>query len=267
MATNGGILARYSMVLDTVAAANDGLSLTEISRMTGLTPATAYRLVNALQGVGYIAQRDGRKIYVLGPRLLRLLHAGVSSRLVSSLAQPLLEELVDRFKETAFVSKLVGNGVESVAMVMPSGEAQAYVQPGRTMPMHAAASAKAIFAYQKNDVIDEVLAAPLTKYLDNTITDPDKIRADLKEVQRQGFAVCDEELDPGVLSFACPVQADGAGILYSIGIVGLSQRLKTYPLDLVVDALRDAAGELATRLQTGISHPAVVGHGSNRLRG
>jgi len=267
MTTNGGILARYSKVLDAIAATNEGLSLTEISRLTGLAPGTTYRLVNTLQMVGYIGQRDGRKIYVLGPALLRLLHAGVSSQLVASLAQHMLEELVERFKETAFVSKLIGNAVESVSMVMPSGEAQAYVQPGRTMPVHAAASAKVIFAYQEDDVIDAALAAPLTKFLDNTITNPDEIRADLKAVQNNGFAVCDEELDPGVLSYAVPVQTQGAGILYAVGIVGLSQRFKTYPLDLVVDALRQAASEFATRLQTGISNPAVVERGSVRLKG
>ena len=69
MSSETGILTRYAAVLDALAAAPEGLSLTEVVRATGLPRGTAHRLLGALRGVGYIAGRDGRKVYVLGPRL------------------------------------------------------------------------------------------------------------------------------------------------------------------------------------------------------
>ena len=55
----------------------------------------------------------------------------------------------------------------------------------------------------------------------------------------------DGELDPGVLSYACPVHLDGAGVLYAIGMVGLSQRLGRFGAQEVVAALQEAAEAFA----------------------
>jgi DNA-binding IclR family transcriptional regulator len=257
MCRDAGILARYATVLEALAAAPGGLSLIEVVQATGLPRGTVHRLLGALRGVGYIAPRDGRKVYVLGPALLRLLHQGAAPAALSSLAQPILAKLVAQFKETAFVTKLVGTEVQSAAMAMPEGNGQSYVQPGRVMPAHAAASAKAILAFQDAALIAKVLGRPRTKFTANTQVSAGRVRADLERVRRRGFAVCDEELDPGVLSYACPVHLEGAGVLYSIGLVGLSQRLESHSEAEIVTVLRGAAAAFAKALASGLNRPAV----------
>ena len=52
-----------------------------------------------------------------------------------------------------------------------------------------------------------------------------------------------------MLSYACPVHLDGAGVLYSIGLVGLSQRLGNHPEAEIVATLRDAAASLSRGLR------------------
>lgn len=267
MSGNGGILARYATVLEALAAASGGLSLIEVVQATGLPRGTVHRLLGALRAVGYIAPRDGRKVYVLGPRLLRLLHQGTAPAAVSALAQPILAGLVARFRETAFLAKLVGAEVQSAAMAVPEGDGQSYVQPGRVMPVHAAASAKAILAFQDEALIGEALSRPRARYTDNTRLAVAEVRADLGRVRRQGFAVCDEELDPGVLSYACPVHLEGAGVLYSIGLVGLSQRLGSHPEAEIVARLHDAATDLAGALPSGLAGLAVGPPSARRARG
>jgi len=241
-----GILSRYALVLDTLADAAGGMTLTEIMRVTGLPRGTLHRLLGALLDVGYIEPIGGRKVYVLGTRLLRTLHLGTSTRTVSAQVQPLLESLVARFGETAFAAKLMGMEVEAVAMVVPETEARSYVQPGRAMPLHAAASAKAIFAFQDASLVDDVLSRPRIKYTEKAHTGEVEIRAELETVRRDGYAICDEELDPHVYSYACPVYLEGAGVIYSVGLVGLSERLLKFPTEKIVAALRDSADELAT---------------------
>lgn len=240
-----GILTRYATVLDALAAAPGGLSLIEVVRATGLPRGTAHRLLGALRGVGFIAGRDGRKVYVLGPRLLRLLHLGQAPAAVEAAVRPLLDGLTARFKETAFLAKLTGREVRSVAMKTPDSESQSYVQPGRVMPVHAAASAKAIWAYQDAGPLEAILAEPRARFTDKTRSGEAELRADLERVRQNGFAVCDGELDPGVLSYACPVHLDGAGVLYAIGMVGLSQRLGRFDAREVVAALQAAAETFA----------------------
>ena len=249
-ATNG-ILARYASVLDAVAARPDGLSLTETVQATGLPRGTVHRLLGTLQAVGYLATRDGRKIYVLGPRLKRLAHAGASHRSIAETVRPVLDGLVDKIGETAFFARLAGDRVESCAIATPSREEQSHVQPGRDMPVHAAASAKAIFAYQEPALVSRALVRPRTRYTKNTRVAAAEVREDLAAVRRAGFAVCDNELDPGVLSYAVPVHLDGAGVLYSVGVVGLSARLGGVDEATVVEALQEAAASTAARLSRG----------------
>ena len=243
-----GILSRYAAVLDAIAARPDGLSLTETMQATGLPRGTLHRLLAALQEVGYLANRDSRKIYVLGPRLVRLLHLGVSCASADMAAKPILDGLVEKLGETAFLARLAGDRVESSATAVPSREGQSHVHPGRDMPIHAAASAKAIFAFQEAALIERALERPRVRYTEDTRVDAADVRRDLETVRHKGYAVCANELDPGVLSYAAPVTVDGAGVLYSVGVVGLSARLARYTEAQLAGDLRAAARSISARL-------------------
>lgn len=251
MSESSGILGRYALVLETLAASPEGMTLTELIAATGLPRGTLHRLIGSLREVGYIAPRDGRKVYGLGPRLLRLLHLGAPPASVPALAQPMLQELAACFGETAYVAKLTGTAVTSAAMVLPDTGGQTFVQPGRVMPVHASSSAKAIFAFQPDAVLDKVLAAPRTRYTAGTVTDEAAVRADLARVRRQGYAISINELDPGVASYACPVRLEGVGVIYAVGLVGLEERVRRFAPTEIVAALRDVASRLASRLRSG----------------
>ncbi|MFY9991545.1 MAG: IclR family transcriptional regulator [Rhodoplanes sp.] len=243
------ILTRYALVLDTVAQASRALPLAEIGERAGLPQATVYRLVHALLHVGFLAPGERRKHYVVGPRLLRLLCAAMPRGAVRQLAQPILEQLASDFGETAYIAKLEGAEVETLAVALPGSERQAFVQPGRSMPFHAAASAKAILAFADDRLVDEVLAKPHARYTARTKTTEHEIAAELATIRQQGFAVCDQELDPGVLSYACPVRIGGAGVVYSLGVVGFADRLGNSPSDAIVSSLKTAAEALSHALR------------------
>jgi DNA-binding IclR family transcriptional regulator len=248
MPQTGGILGRYARVLETLAAAPDGLNLTELGAATGLPRGTLHRLVGSLREVGYVAPRGGRKIYGLGPRLMRLLHLGAAPASISALARPLLADLAARFGETAYLAKLTGHRVESVVMAAPDTGGQTFVQPGRVMPMHASSSGKAIFAFQDDALVDAALAEPRRRFTENTVVEEAAVRADLARVRRQGYAVCVNELDPGVASYACPVHLHGIGVIYAVGLVGLQQRASRFDIADIIAGLRAAAGEISDRM-------------------
>jgi DNA-binding IclR family transcriptional regulator len=244
------ILSRYALVLDAVAQASRALPLAEIGERTGLPQATVYRLVHALLHVGFLAQAERRKHYAVGPRLLRMLCAAMPRGAVRQFAQPILEQLASDFGETAYISKLEGAEVETLAIALPGGgEKQAFVHPGRSMPFHAAASAKAILAFADDRLVDEVLAKPHARYTARTKTTEHEIAAELATIRQQGFAVCDQELDPGVLSYACPVRIGSAGVVYALGVVGFADRLGNSSSDAIVSSLRSAAETLSNAIR------------------
>jgi IclR family acetate operon transcriptional repressor len=225
------------------------LTLGAIAAAAELQAATAHRLVNSLCDVEFLARREGQKIYVLGSRMIHLCLLAVTPASIVSLARPILRDLVKAHGETAYLAKLSGTTVESIAMETPQPGEKSFVQPGRIMPFHASASAKAIFAFQPREVIDRLLAEPRTRFTQDTRMDDAEILADLESIRKEKFAICNNELDPGVLSFATPVSLDQWGVLFAVGVVGISDRLGLRPRQEIKESLLEASDNLARQLQ------------------
>lgn len=241
-------LSRYARILETVGAASEGITLSNIARSAGLQVGTAHRLVNSLREIGLLEQADGSRSYVLGPRLLRLLHGVALPSTVVSVARPFLRDLVAQFGETVFIARLAGSVAETVTLEQPLGDFRSFIHPGRELPMHATATGKAILAFQDPDFIDRILAEPRVRFTENTCVDEVALRAQLTEVRETGFAICDNELDGGALSYACPLRLDGRHVFYALGIVGFADRMRQVPAEDMRRALARTAEAMCARV-------------------
>ena len=246
--SNDKPLSRYIRVLETVAAARTGITLTEIARELGLQPGTTHRLIRGLVDLDLLRSAGGTKSYVTGPRLQALLHATMDGAGYAGLAKAVLDGLVAEFGETAHLARLNGDFAESVLMEQPHGADRAFVQPGRQLPLHAAASGKAILAFQDEAFVARYLSRPRTRYTQRTKVDEADIRDELVHIREGGMAVCDNELDAGVLSYGHPIRAGGGCVLYSLGITGLADRFRPVARTRVKQKLSEAAAALDKRL-------------------
>ncbi len=242
-------LERYARILEVLVSCPQGISLSQIAQSIGVQASSAHRLVNALCEIGFVDRLPDSKAYVLGARMQRLCTLSVTPTSVIALVEPELHQIVREFSETAYLTQFTGTTVESIATAVPGGGEMAYVQPGRAMPLHAAASAKAILAHQSPDLVRALLAGPLQSYTERTKTDLQEILKELQAVRTQGFAVCDNELDPGVLSYAVPVQGADGTVRYAIGISGFAQRMKAKPVAQIQAGLIRASRILAAKIQ------------------
>ena len=197
--------------------------------------------------------RDGRKIYILAPRFQRLLYMSNAGNSVSTYSQPILQTLTTHFNQTVFVAQLFEFEVRSVAMAYPNSADQAYIQPGRVMPTHAAASAKAIWAFQDESKIELVLKNERLKFSKHTIVEEDNVRAEFERVRKRGYAICNQEMGNGLLSYACPIDIEGPGVIFSITVVGTVPALRKLSRTNIVSSLREATQEFAR------SYPASLG--------
>lgn len=239
-------LSRYIRILEVVGSARNGVTLADIGRRLGLQPPTVHRLVSSLKDLDLLANTEGGKSYVLGARLQNLLYSILTETDYSHITKDILRRLVDELGETVHLARLNGSTAESVLMEQPQGTGRAFVQPGRELPLHAAASGKAILAFQEEDFLAQYLALPRTKFTENTKVNERAIRAELKRIRQTGIAICDNELDPGVLSYAHPVRVNGGKVLFSVGVTGLVDRLRHRPVEEIGSHL-SAAADLLSR--------------------
>jgi DNA-binding IclR family transcriptional regulator len=242
-------LERYLAVLEAVATASKGLSLSEIAERCALPVGSTHRLLQNLQGSGLITT-DGtkRKDYRLGERLLRLLHAGSDDAWLKISVQPVLDALANDLGETCFVTRLVGHQIISLAWAVPTSGLQGYVFPGHIMPPHAAASAKAILAFQPKSIVDKALSGELPKLTPKTKVARTSIDREHTRVREAGYATCINEMEPGVGALAIPIEVPDVGVVYSLGVSSLIDRLNRRSINLTIERMRAAADNLSRAL-------------------
>jgi DNA-binding IclR family transcriptional regulator len=244
-------LERYLRLLEIIAAFPDQLALTDVAALSDLPKTTAHRLLKGLVKAELASGGQGGRAYAVGPRLSRILHATADNGWLDALARPALAALADGSDEACYLTKLVGSRVLVAVSQAPEVRWRSYVQPGIEMPPHAAATGKAIIAYQDEELIRRALAAELPRLTMHTRNDEIWIREEFERVRERGYATCVGEIDEGLAAVAAPVlQPDGL-VLYSIGLTGPIQRIMGDKFPSHLAALKETCRALATKLSIG----------------
>jgi DNA-binding IclR family transcriptional regulator len=255
------LLERQLTVLERVAQTPSGLTFIEIQQSLALPKATAHRLLQTLCAVGLLSATGGAaRIYRLGDRLLTQLAFAVSPDRLIPLARPVLGELVKEFGETAFLAMLQAGKVETITMVTPVKDWQGHVHPGRIMPPHAAASAKAIIALRDESSWNAFLRPPLQAFTTKTIVDAAAVRRDYRQIRARGYATCIGEIDLGQTAVAAPIRMGEVGTTLSVCIAGPTHRMREYSIQRIAESLISAASKLerlfVRSIENGTGHAA-----------
>ena len=241
---------RLIRLLEAIAGAASPLNATELARLTDVPRATIYRNINALVDCGFVEVTDCGNRYVLGMRFVKIALTGKSDTHVLNAVAATMQLLVKDLGETAFLARYRGGRVDLIHIDTPTDPSQSYIYPGLgPRPAHACSSAKAIAAFIAPELRDELIETHPMRYTENTITDPRLIERELKQVRRYGYAICDGEIDEGVTSVAVPVNIDRLGAIFSIGVVGPSNRIKPMVQNRILPVLTSEAIRAAAAIQ------------------
>ena len=237
---------RAIAVLECFAASEQPLGLSEVSRVVGLTPSTAHRLLRALVSAGYVEQDPTNELYrlgigaaVLGQRALE--HSGYH------LARPVLDELSARTRESASLGIRRGDEVVVIEQTTGASPLRFDHPAGSELAMHASAMGKALLAFTTRPIIDTVAAlGPLIAFTERTHTDPTGLADELAAVVERGYATNVEERYVGVCGIAAPVRSAGGTAHAAVGLQGPSVRLTQDRLVELAPIVAAAAAEVAT---------------------
>ncbi|MFC6825291.1 IclR family transcriptional regulator [Halopelagius fulvigenes] len=97
---------------------------------------------------------------------------------------------------------------------------------GKRMPMYSTSLGKAILAELPAERSEQILEQQkLSKKTDRTITDPDRLKEDLEETRRRGYAIDDEENIRGVRCIGMAVAGPDAEVMGALSVSGPSKRM------------------------------------------
>lgn len=211
------VASRVLGLLGAFDAGHRHLTLSDLARRADLPLPTAHRLVAELVEWGALVRRPSGE-YVVGSRLWDLgLLAPVQSGL-RDVASPFLNDL--HAATLATVHLAVRDGLDVLYVDRLSGHASVPVvsRVGSRLPLHATGVGKILLAHAPDAVQDQVLGR-LTRITPYTITQPGRLRDELRRVHREGYATTSEEMSLGACSVAVPVRTAKDDVVAALGIV------------------------------------------------
>lgn len=226
------------------------LTINEIAGITGIPKSTCYRLIKTLKNKNLIDfDRDGSR-YRLGSGLLQLYSIISDSIDVSFIARPFMKHLLEITGETVQLFLHNRNNVAVCIDKMESPETLR-VRPdkGTIINLTSGASGKAILAFLPPEVQDQIITEKgLKKYSPHTITDPEKLKKNLAQVRRLGYAESDQELFLGVMAVAAPIFDQESKVTASICVAGPRERLRKKKTTALATFVLEAAKSISRRM-------------------
>lgn len=224
------------------------ISLSEISKDTGLHPSTAYRILQSLIAEGLMIQDSQTEKYSLGYGLISIGETAKNSASPLKIIRPYEEKLHKLTNEYVTVDTL--NHDLWVVDTIDYIETETYrikVQSSRGMllPAHCAATGKVQLAFLSKEQIDLVIRRELKELTPFSITDPEVFREHLEKIRKQGYAISNEELELGYISIAAPFFDHNNKIVAAISVGAPKVRFTEERVQSLIDPILSIANHMS----------------------
>jgi DNA-binding IclR family transcriptional regulator len=223
------VLSRAFAILDSFAEGQPEQTHGSITRSTGLSPATVHRQLAELVDWGAV-ERTRRGHYRIGMHLWRLGSLAPEGRELRDVALPYLQDLLEVTHEVVHLVVLDENRALYLERLESRPGVSVVSQVGGRLPLHATGPGKVLLAHAAPAILDEVLAAGLTRCASGTITDPQELQRALAEIRRTGHCISRQEMTDGAASVAAPVTDAHRRVIAAISVVVPSSTPDLSPL-------------------------------------
>jgi IclR family transcriptional regulator, acetate operon repressor len=243
---------RAARLLAEVVHSADPMTFTELSAITGLAKSTTSRLLLALERNGLV-RRDDHGRFLPGEMFVSFAWRGGAEAGLVAVAQPFLDRLGKATGETINLGVSSNGMVEQIAQVDSTYLIGGTNWVGMSVPLHCSALGKVLLAYgtAQLDKLDK-----LERRTAKTIVTEAALRAELAGVRARGYAVTDEELEPGLVAVAAPIYGYDGSVVAALSVSGPASRMAR-------DGLAAAASQ-CTEEAAGLS--AVLGYRQRAAR-
>ncbi|WP_055049584.1 IclR family transcriptional regulator [Devosia sp. A16] len=234
-------------VLDYVARQGHDVTLTETVQELRLPKTTVFRYLQTLSAAEFLEHDLKRDRYGVGSKFRALARVDQELQGLRDIAQPEMRTLMETFHETVNLAVLSDNEVVYIDMLEPGRPLRANARIGHRHPAHSTSLGKAMMAFLP-DADARALSSELPPRTINTLTDADKLRRQVDDVRRRGYAIEVGENEDGLMCIGVPI-LDRTG--YPVAAMSLSapeRRMKPELTMVAADALKGAARRISIHL-------------------
>ncbi|RYH01263.1 IclR family transcriptional regulator [Salipiger sp. IMCC34102] len=230
-------------LLEILSQSDRPMRLRDIAEASELTRSNAFRMLQTLRDLGYVAQVGDGSHYDLTLKIFEIGARKVASNALVSVAHPVLQRLSERVSENVMLS--VREGLTSV--VLDRIESRAFVRTfaylGARAPLHAVSGGKVLLAWAPDEVI-RAMAADLPRFTEATITDPDRLAQEVETIRAQGYATAIHEINDAARGVAVPIRSLHGDVVAALSISGPMEDMDAALIARFVAELQDHAARI-----------------------
>jgi DNA-binding IclR family transcriptional regulator len=246
-------IERALSVLDAFSRERRKLSLDELTRFTGLSKPTVFRILSTLQSRRYVLLDKGDGRYRLGSVFLTLASSVHGSLNLGVITRPHLVELRNRAQATI----LLGVLLEDRLVYLDRNEGRGPVRLAddiglRRDPPHFGMLGMTLMAYLDPSEEERLLREfPLTPHTQRSVTDIDLFRQRLQEIRERGYTVEFGEAIDQVWGVAAPIWNSAREVVAAVGaalpMTAKSDERVAETIRLVTTCAREISSDLGHR--------------------
>ena len=242
-------LVRALAIVNRLAAADEGATLTEVAQQVGLSPSTAHRLLTTLEQERYVRFDAERRLWSVGVQAFVAGSAFLKTRSLVPTARPHMRALMEESEET--VNLAVEDQAEAVylSQVECRQMMRAFARPGGRVPLHCSSVGKALLSAMPDADVARVLHRHgLARVTVKTLITTPALREDLARARTRGYAIDDEEHAVGLRCIAAVVFNEAADPLGALSLSGPMARIPDERIPLLGDLVRRTADAVTAQL-------------------
>jgi DNA-binding IclR family transcriptional regulator len=219
------------------------MSAAEVAEVTGLSPATAHRILKTLQSQSYLEQDPQTRAYSLGIGILKLASLIADRHDEVALLAGELIRMRDLTGETMSLHRRVGDRRVCIAEEVSRQPVKVSSGVGKSYPLNGGAASKAIMSMLPDEEVERILDLGRE---DPDLKPPDRetfLRA-VAETRKRGYATSRGETVPGATGIAVPIRRADPLSPGAIDLAGPSDRVTRRIVELALPEMKAAAQQI-----------------------
>jgi DNA-binding IclR family transcriptional regulator len=247
-------LERGLTILEMLAGSNQGLTLRELAQALRLPRSSTHCLLVTLDRHGYLAHNGRTGRYILGLKLFGLANATRNVSELREQALPHLRDLVEKTHLTVHMAVLEQYEAVLAAKVEPPGMFRLATWVGKRMDVHCTAVGKALIAFLPDEELSHLTREHgLPRHNEKTIVSLTRLRDELGQVRKVGYAYDDEEDEIGLRCVAAPVFGRGGKVVASVSIAGTTRQINRQNKRLLASQVMQTVSVISQELGVGLA--------------
>ena len=248
---------RTLSILELLAATKTGLTLPELCRRLGLPKSSMHCLLVTLERRGYLSRNEHTHRYLFGSKLFTLANMALHGIKLREQARPSMQALAQKSCMIVHLAIRERDQVVVIEKIEPAAAQRITTWSGKRFDLHASGVGKALLAFMpEQELAETVLERGLTRFNENTITSPRRLKQELEKIRHQGYSLDDEEGEIGYRCIGCPVFDFQGHAVAAISVAGNTSLVTPEKLAVLARMVKETAAEISRGL--GFVEPAAA---------